>query len=240
MFFFIADISGYTDYMLKNQMDYTHGTLIVIKLLNSIIKEVQLPFEIAKIEGDAIFFYLLKDNMPEKYKNDRFSLGKTLLYLFDIFKKELKTMTASTDCQCGGCLNIEYLNLKIIAHYGKATIDKIGNFQELSGVDVILIHRLLKNKIPGHSYLLLTKPAYQIITFPLEQKLEPREEQDKDLGTIPVYVHYPTPSAEIKATAKASSWTLTKSHIALFIGALLLKWHFIKKPNFHNFPSQKN
>jgi hypothetical protein len=234
MFLFIADISGYTEYMLKNQMDYSHGTLIVLKLLNSLIKEIQVPLEISKLEGDAIFMYLLKDKIPEVYQQNPLLLGQKLIQFFEVFSKALNELEKSSDCACGACSNIEHLNLKVIAHYGRATIDKIGNFQELSGVDVILIHRLLKNKIPSKSYLLLTKPAHEKISFENKKLIESTEE-DKDIGKIAVcFCEMPQAGGK---PPKGSAWSRFRGHVWLFFGSWLLKLGLIKTLPFKNFPS---
>ena len=38
------------------------------------------------------------------------------------------------------------LRLKVIAHYGEAVRSQVAGFDEVSGVDVIVLHRLLKNQ----------------------------------------------------------------------------------------------
>ena len=83
MFILICDISGYTSFMVKNQMDYTHGVLIVKDLLDSLIEEIKLPMQISKIEGDAIFFYLLEDHLPEEFKKDPLLLGEKILSFYN-------------------------------------------------------------------------------------------------------------------------------------------------------------
>ena len=52
----IADISGYTDFMLSNKVSLAHSQDIITKLMKVIIKEVKIPLKISKFEGDAIFF----------------------------------------------------------------------------------------------------------------------------------------------------------------------------------------
>ena len=39
------------------------------------------------------------------------------------------------------------LRLKVIAHYGVTVRSRSAGFDEVSGVDVIVIHRLLKNEV---------------------------------------------------------------------------------------------
>ncbi|HSW85919.1 MAG TPA: DUF2652 domain-containing protein [Rhabdochlamydiaceae bacterium] len=240
MFFFIADISGYTNYMIQNQMDYTHGTLIVMQLLEALIKEVKIPLEIAKLEGDAIFMYLLKENMPKEYRDNPLQLGKKLIQLFNVFYTKLGELENSTDCKCGGCSNIHQLKLKIVAHFGKATIDKIGTFQELSGVDVIIAHRLLKNSIKEKCYLLMTDPLFKQLSLPPEGRLIESTEEDKDLGKIQVHVYFPILEKIVPQEVKPSFFNKLKLTMLLHFGNLLFKLHVIKEPHFHNFPTTKD
>ncbi len=49
------------------------------------------------------------------------------------------------------------LSLKFIAHYGKLKEIKVSHFTKASGVDMVIAHRLLKNKIDSCEYALMTK-----------------------------------------------------------------------------------
>lgn len=241
MFFFIADISGYTAYMLKNQMDITHGILIISQLMEALMKEVCLPLQISKLEGDAIFLYLPKDKMPAEYLSNPNCLGDHVLRFFQAFLSKLLELKSSTTCQCGGCSNIQKLNLKMVAHYGKAAIQQIGSFQELSGVDVILVHRLLKNQIQEKCYLMMTEPASQKIDLPSEGRLIQAEEEDKDLGKIRVKVYYPLfPELSMSIPKKGSFLATTIGHLKLMVGSLLLKLKIKKTLDFHNFPNHRS
>ncbi len=234
MYFFITDISGYTSYMIKNQMDYTHGTLIISDLMESLVKEVKLPMEISKLEGDAVFLFLREDKLGDEFK-DPSVLRESLLHFFSVFSSKLQALRNSTACDCGGCSNIEALTLKIITHYGKAAMVQIGSFSELSGVDVILVHRLLKNHVEGKRYLLMTQPVYQKLAFPKEMKVTQGQEEDKDLGIIPVYIYFP-PVEEMAPKEDLSFIQKTKSHLKLAVGEKLLKLGVKKPGEFHNLP----
>jgi len=54
----IADISGYTRFMMKNHTARVHAHGIISDLLSAVIKEAQLPLEVNKLEGDARSFWL--------------------------------------------------------------------------------------------------------------------------------------------------------------------------------------
>lgn len=237
MYFFIADISGYTAYMLKNKMDYAHGTLIINELMHMLVSQVELPIEISKLEGDAIFLYLPEAKAREKVGDVPHLLGSKILQFFEAFSEKLLQLQNSTACDCGSCSNIDKLNLKVIAHYGKAAINVIGTFHELSGVDVIIAHRLLKNQIKEKRYLLLTQQAYDKLSLPQGAHIVRSEEKDKDLGVIPIYIYYPK---ELKSTQEALPLTFTqnvRSHLKLSLGRIALKWGLKKSGPFNNLPT---
>lgn len=229
MYFFLADISGYTAYMLKNQMDYAHGTLVINELMHTLVKQVELPIEISKLEGDALFLYL---PAAKATKN----ISEKILEFFGAFSAKLQELQNSTACDCGGCSNINQLNLKMIAHYGKAAINKIGSFQELAGVDVILAHRLLKNQLKEKRYLLLTQAAYEKLTLPPGANVTKGEETDKDLGIIPIYVYYPPQDAPAPKAPELTGWQKFRSHCKLGLGRFLLDKGLKKTGPFHNLP----
>ena len=59
------------------------------------------------------------------------------------------TAIESTLCKCAICKNVEDLKLKVIVHSGCAVFNMIAGSPQISGPDVILAHRLLKNSIPS-------------------------------------------------------------------------------------------
>src|SRR3954453_14741556 len=160
----IADISGYTDFMLANEKSLEHSHLIIGELLETILNEVQLPLTLAKLEGDAIFLYAVKDDSFAERAAD---LGERVLRFFHVFSNKVAELTLSSFCKCGACTNIERLELKVVLHSGRCAFYQIANLTELSGVDVIVIHRLLKNSVGLSEYVLLTEAAQHDLQLPL-------------------------------------------------------------------------
>jgi hypothetical protein len=74
--------------------------------------------------------------------------------------------------------------LKIVAHPGEAFFYQINQFNELSGKDVILIHRLLKNSVSEDEYILMTDAAYSNIEFPEQIKVQEGMENYEHLGKV--------------------------------------------------------
>lgn len=229
-FFFIADISGYTSYMLTNQEACDHAKLSINEIIKSLIKISELPIEISKLEGDAIFLY-----MQPTISNSPW-LSKKLFQFFAAFDKKLKELKESTVCQCGGCKNIEALNLKIIVHYGLASLEKVYQFKELSGVAVIVTHRLLKNHVQKKRYVLLTETACQHMQLPENITFSKESESYEDIGEISIYVcDPPYLSKELEERYDTLPYKI-KRFIFQHLNYFFLKIGIKKLGAFHNLP----
>jgi uncharacterized protein YndB with AHSA1/START domain len=160
----IADISGYTRFLTDsfNDMEAEHGNGIISDLLNSIVEAIDAPLNVSNIEGDAVFLY---------GDFDETMTGQTVIEsverLYCAFKSSLDTMVVNTTCTCNACINIKGLGLKIVMHCGEFLSQKIGPITTLSGPDVIMVHRLLKNHIVETSgisnYFLLTDACVEVL-----------------------------------------------------------------------------
>ena len=53
----LADISGYTRFMLENQTAAVHGQLCITTLIETMLRQVDIPLQLQEIEGDALFLY---------------------------------------------------------------------------------------------------------------------------------------------------------------------------------------
>jgi len=185
----LADISGYTRFMLANQTALVHGQMVITKLLEAIIREVEIPLEVKEIEGDAVFLYAIKPDDEAAWKETRRLIGRKLVSFFEAFARGILAGSEFALCSCPSCQNIDQLKLKIVVHSGEAVFHKVGRFSDLSGVDVILAHRLLKNSIPSDEYVLMTEPAYRDIEFPTEVEVTRGEEHYEGFGSIRTYTY---------------------------------------------------
>ena len=64
-------------------------------------------------------------------------------------------------CPCGSCTQTSALRLKFVAHVGEVATQTIKRRRKLVGVDVIYVHRLLKNPVPVPEYLLVSEDLYR-------------------------------------------------------------------------------
>ena len=186
----IADISGYTEFMVSEDLEIEHRQQIISQLIKSIIEQVNIPLEIAKLEGDAVFLYAIKLSDAYTWEDVRKSVGEKLIQFFEAFHNKLAEMQKKAFCACGACSNIDILKLKIVVHSGEALFYTIQQFCELSGKDVILTHRLTKNSVTNDEYILMTEPAYSDIEFSDQIAVQEGCENYEHFGEIKTLVHY--------------------------------------------------
>jgi len=180
----LADISGYTRFMLESETSALHGQLVISGLIESIIKEVNIPLTLQEIEGDAVFLYAAHSGSEGAWRTMAQQVSEKLGKFFSAFITRLAVETESTPCECAICRNSAKLGLKIIVHAGEAVFHTIAGRSQVSGADVILAHRLLKNAMTSDYYLLLTEAAYAAMGDYLRGTFEPHQEAYEGFGTV--------------------------------------------------------
>ncbi len=164
----IADIGGYTRFMQDNRFALAHAQELVAQLLESVIDAAK-PFKLAKLEGDAAFLYA-----PASKVGGAQLLAK-VVEVRKAFRKQQQQLALDRMCTCEACSRVGGLTLKFVSHEGEAAFQKVKRLVELAGLDVILLHRMLKNDVPVPEYLLMTPALHAAIdpaVRPLTQALE--------------------------------------------------------------------
>ena len=138
--FIITDISGYTAFLTRSELDHAHD--ILQSLFRAQLAHIKPPFVISGFRGDAIFMYI-----PETSCIQPQSVLEALENLYCAFASTLEQMQYHTTCTCRACKGITLLDLKMVAHYGSYLVQQMGDRQELLGADVIVPHRMLKNHV---------------------------------------------------------------------------------------------
>ncbi|MDF2697078.1 MAG: hypothetical protein K0S65_5461 [Labilithrix sp.] len=155
----IADIGGYTKFMRVHRVNLAHAQYVVAQLLEAVIDGAEPRLQLAKLEGDAAFFYALA---PEGKKRDE--VGSFADMVASIRRSFLaRRLELETDrvCNCDSCTQAGQLTLKFVAHVGEVAFQKVKRFTELAGLDVIFVHRLLKNGVPVPEYALMSEPVFE-------------------------------------------------------------------------------
>jgi hypothetical protein len=148
----IPDISGYTDFLTRTEL--VHSSHIINELLEAIQTANSGEFVLSEVEGDALLLY--RKGKPL----DHDALVRQCLRMFESFHRHLKIIERDSVCQCGACKAAPNLNLKFIAHHGALQEIKVLQFTKFSGLDMVVAHRLTKNRIASNEYILATHSCF--------------------------------------------------------------------------------
>ncbi len=195
----IADITGYTMYLNRSELEHAHQVLQ--RLLELLIEHTRPPLVISRLAGDAVISYGLQDN---------FLTGQTFVELLEdtyvAFRRMIDLMVLNTTCQCNACANINTLDLKFFVHYGSFRLQKLDAHSELLGSDVIVIHRLLKNSVAEQTgiraYTLYSDSAfYKLGIDGLSSQMTAHREAYEHIGEVIVWVQDMHPVWQAKKEA---------------------------------------
>ena len=184
----IADISGFTKFMRLHALTTSHAHQIIVRLLKVLIDASGPPLKVAELEGDAVFFYALTTEDDLAQAAD--VVKEQILRFFHVFKQEIDALKQVTACVCEACTNVDQLRLKQVVHRGEVALEQIDRFEKLFGLDVILVHRMLKNTVPSNQYLMMTDPAYAACTDFYNLEPERRTEDFEGVGAVEMLVFY--------------------------------------------------
>ena len=77
----LVDISGYTRFMVSHEKELRHSQMIIGELLESMMRQVDVPLRISRIEGDALFLYAVKSGEEAVWRRRSGNLVERLLAL---------------------------------------------------------------------------------------------------------------------------------------------------------------
>lgn len=181
----IADISGYTRYLLDTELE--HSQDVLADLMETVVKKLQSALQINRLEGDAAFAYTLESDIEASMLLD------TIEQTYFAFRARLRDITQATTCECSACRLIPSLDLKFVSHSGRFVRNTVAGSEELTGTDVVVVHRLLKNTVREQlglgGYSLLTEACINELGLdPLVLGMAEHRESYDDVGEIRAYV----------------------------------------------------
>ena len=180
----IADISGYTQFLTTSELD--HANPILQSLLSSLVEQVGEPLQFWKMDGDAVLAYSTQQEFPT---------GETFLTicenLYNAFASTRQNIIANTSCPCKACANVSMLDLKIMAHHGQFDEMQVGPVTDISGADVILVHRMAKSDVTEatgiKSYALFSDAAVEAMD--IQTALTPFSQPFEHFGEVSMQVY---------------------------------------------------
>jgi len=153
----IADIGGYTDYMQFHRSVLGHAEAATTRMLDKVVDAAK-GFELIEIEGDAAFLSRDVGGLDEREIMD--VVTGAVVALHRAFHAERRLIELNM-CPCGSCNRTKDLTLKFVAHLGEAATQTIRKRKNLVGLDVIYLHRLLKNPVEIPEYVLVSEELYR-------------------------------------------------------------------------------
>jgi hypothetical protein len=193
-YFVISDITGYTAFLTGSELD--HAQDILKTLFHVLIDNFKSPLTISNYQGDAILSYA---------PSTSFLQGQTLLEavenLYFAFAQTRERIQRNTSCTCQACRNIPNLDLKLFVHHGDYVLTDLRGKQELSGTDVIIVHRMMKNEVKEktgvRAYTLFSEASLKALGLDeFAEGLTEHSEEYDHIGEVKMRVHDLKPAWE--------------------------------------------
>jgi len=227
----VADISGYTRFVVENRQHWRHAQVLISELLQEVVSRAEPSLRLEKLEGDAAFFV---ERDPQQNAE---AIQGPIANMFEGFGEILRRAVDQNPCKCEACTGMDRLRLKVVAHRGAIAHQAIAGRDEVSGLAVIVTHRLLKNSVRRSHYILLTEEALQGWTGP-EADLERGKLADKDLGSIPYWVHFPPDPLGLAPASRAPWARRFLRGLWLMTGDILFALGLRKSGTFRNIAAE--
>jgi hypothetical protein len=179
----IADIGGYTEYMRVHRMSLAHAEVNTTRLLEAVI-DAAGDFDLIEIEGDAAFLSRQADT-PDGDATVA-AITQAVVSMHHAFHIE-RQHVATNLCPCDGCVQADNLKLKFVAHIGEVATQTIKRRRKLVGIDVILVHRLLKNPVQAPEYVLFSEELYRTGEAALPDPVHEVSQDLEGIGPVRAY-----------------------------------------------------
>jgi len=178
----IADISGYTEFLAGSELEHAQG--IMHSLMTTLVEAVAPPMHLAKFEGDAVFCAAAAPQVSRPH-----SILDGVDDIYCRFAAALERIRLNTTCPCQACRRAGDLNLKFVLHHGEYAEQTIAGRNELVGAPIIVVHRLMKNRIRESTgikaYLFVTEAAAAALDATATFAGQPRHaEQIEGIGEV--------------------------------------------------------
>lgn len=181
----VADISGYSGYVVGSPIESAED--VVADVTETVVARLEPVVRINKLEGDAAFGYALDGEY------DATMLLDSLEECYFGFRGRLRAIEHAVSCTCPACAKVADLDLKFVVHHGEFVRRVGARGEELTGHDVIVVHRLLKNGVAEEhglrAYVLFTDACVRALGLdPDRLELRRHVERYPDVGAVVVHV----------------------------------------------------
>jgi hypothetical protein len=180
----IADIGGYTEYMQFHRTMLGHAEAATTRLLEKVVDAAR-GFDLIEIEGDAAFLSREADALDGDAALA--AITEAAVAMHHAFHVERRLVELNV-CPCDSCTRTNDLKLKFVAHVGEVATQTIKRRRKLIGMDVIFVHRLLKNPLQVPEYVLLSEDLYRSGgTTPPDHPMQEISQDLEGVGPVRTY-----------------------------------------------------
>ncbi len=181
IFIILVDISGYTNFIRLHKISLLHAEKIIGELMECMLDEVKEPVIAHEILGDAISLYAIDDGSLNMADN----INTQVEAYFEAFReREAYLMRECGFCVCEACNTVRQLKLKGIIHTGEVVFTYVKDILKISGEDVIIAHRMLKNSINSNEYIFACEAFVKACNDFNHDSFQPHQENIEGIGTI--------------------------------------------------------
>jgi uncharacterized protein YndB with AHSA1/START domain len=181
----LADISGYSGYVTGSPLESAED--VVADVTETVVARLEPVVRVNKLEGDAAFGYAVDGEY------DATMLLDTIEECYFAFRSRLRGIEHAVSCTCAACAKVADLDLKFVVHHGDFVRRVAARGEELTGHDVIVVHRLLKNDVAEafglRAYALFTDECMRALGLdPDSLGLRRHIERYPDVGEVVAHV----------------------------------------------------
>ena len=199
----IADIGGYTEYMQYHRSILGHAEAATNRMLDKVVGAAR-GFDLIEIEGDAAFLSREIDGMDGPATLA--TVTQTAIAMHRAFHEQRRLIELNM-CPCGSCTQTSALRLKFVAHVGEVATQTIKRRRKLVGIDVIYVHRLLKNAVELPEYVLVSEELFRGGgTAPSQPAMQELTQELEGIGPVRTYFMDVEDIATPLASLQDPSW----------------------------------
>jgi hypothetical protein len=180
----IADIGGYTEYMQFHRSILGHAEAATARMLDKVV-DAAGDFDLIEIEGDAAFLSREADALDGDAALA--AVTEAAVAMHRAFHAERRLVELNL-CPCDSCTQTRDLKLKFVAHVGEVATQTIRRQRKLIGIDVIFVHRMLKNPVQVPEYVLLSEDLHRSGgTSPADHPMQEVSQHLEGIGPVRMY-----------------------------------------------------
>src|SRR5215831_790532 len=163
--------------MRLHRTSLAHAQDVVARLLEAMI-DAAPNLSLPEVEGDAAFLYTWT-RVGRETSTVRTGVDQ-MVAMHRAFHACQQHIIALNTCRCEGCRQAGRLRVKFVVHLGDVAVQRVKHSAKLAGLDVILVHRMLKNAVPTY-FMDVTEIASEA---PLEPKVTAAGRFRENFGVV--------------------------------------------------------